>query len=104
MLLSAHGMAEATKDSVLGLGLESKRSSVVFRWRATRIPATIASTRLRPSSMREAYPIRALMAYAKVIASGLNRADIQINRQNSKLAFKMRRAVGNEHGIAGSLD
>ena len=42
------------------------------------------------------------MAYAKVIASGLNRADIQINRQNSKLAFKMRRAVGNEHGITGS--
>ena len=31
--------------------LLSKRSSIVFRCRATRIPATIASTRLRPSSM-----------------------------------------------------
>jgi hypothetical protein len=34
-----------------GLGRLSNRSSVVFRCRATRIPATIASTRLRPSSM-----------------------------------------------------
>src|SRR5271166_515478 len=50
MILSAHCTAEATRDSVLGLGFESKRSSVVFKWRATSIPATIASTRLRPSS------------------------------------------------------
>src|SRR5271157_3374418 len=63
MILSAHCTAEATRDSVLGLGFESKRSSVVFKWRATRIPATIASTRLRPSSMNAAYHIRFLFAY-----------------------------------------
>src|SRR5271157_3130131 len=63
MILSAHCTAEATRDSVLGLGFESKRSSVVFKWRATRIPATIASTRLRPSSMNPAYHIRFLFAY-----------------------------------------
>src|SRR5271166_2186031 len=66
MILSAHCTAAATRDSVLGLGLESKRSSVVFKWRATRIPATIASTRLRPSSMNAAYHIRFLFAYYKL--------------------------------------
>ena len=44
------------------------------------------------------------MPYTKVIVSTLNRADIQINSQNSKLALKMRRAVGNEHGIVGFLE
>ena len=44
------------------------------------------------------------MPYTKVIVSRLNRADIQINSQNSKLALKMRRAVGNEHGIVGFLE
>jgi hypothetical protein len=47
----AHWTAAATSDSVLGLERLSNKSSVVFRCRATRIPATIASTRLRPSSI-----------------------------------------------------
>jgi hypothetical protein len=52
MIRSAHWTAAATSDSVLRLERLSNRSSVVFGCRATRIPATIASTRLRPSSMR----------------------------------------------------
>ena len=44
------------------------------------------------------------MPYAKAIASGWNRADIQINRQNSQLALKMRRAVRSEHSIIGTLE
>ena len=42
----------AIRHSVRGLGRLSPRSSGVFRCRATRIPATMASTRLRPSSIR----------------------------------------------------
>src|SRR5438128_1022839 len=52
-------------DSVLGLGLESNRSSAVFRCRATRIPATIASTRLRPSSIPTFYRFRLLFVYSE---------------------------------------
>ena len=37
---------------VLGLYLESNRSSVAFKCLATRIPAPIAITRLRPSSIK----------------------------------------------------
>jgi hypothetical protein len=51
MIRSAHWTAAATSDSVLGLERLSNRSSVVFKCRATRIPATISSTRLRPSSI-----------------------------------------------------
>jgi hypothetical protein len=53
MIRSAHWTAAATKYSVLGLGFESRRSSAVFKCRVTRIPATMASTRLRPSSIRD---------------------------------------------------
>src|SRR5579872_6823688 len=52
MIRSAHCTADAIKHSVRGLGRLSPRSSGVFRCRATRIPATMASTRLRPSSIR----------------------------------------------------
>ena len=48
--------------------------------------------------------MRSWMPYAKVIASGLNRAQIQINCQNSKLALKIRRATGDEDCIAVSLE
>ena len=41
-----HTSADATKDSVRGPGLLLKRSSVVFRCRATKMPATIASNPL----------------------------------------------------------
>jgi hypothetical protein len=37
MIRSAHCTAAATKDSVLGLERLSNKSSVVFRYRATRI-------------------------------------------------------------------
>ena len=60
MILLAHCTAAATIDSVLGLGLESNRSSAVFRCRATSIPATMASTRLRPSSIPTFYRFRLL--------------------------------------------
>lgn len=53
----------ATIDSVLGLDLVSKRSSVIFRCRATRISATIASTRLRPSSMLKIVPVSLFVRY-----------------------------------------
>ena len=51
IIRSAHWTALAINDSVLGLGRDSCRSSGFFRWRATRIPATMAKTRFRPSSM-----------------------------------------------------
>jgi hypothetical protein len=51
MIRSAHCTADAMRLSVLGLGRLSPRSSGVLRCRATRIPATMASTRLRPSSI-----------------------------------------------------
>jgi hypothetical protein len=41
--------------TVPGLGRPSNKSSAVFRRRATSIPATIADTRLRPSSGQEYY-------------------------------------------------
>jgi hypothetical protein len=40
MIRSAHWTALAINDSVLGLGRDSCRSSGLFRWRATKIPAT----------------------------------------------------------------
>src|SRR5216683_1410553 len=51
MMRSAHWTALAIKDSVLGLGRDSCRSSGFLRCLATRMPATMAKTRLRPSSM-----------------------------------------------------
>ena len=51
MIRSAHCTADAIRHSVRGLGRLSPRSSGVFRCRATRISATMASTRLRPSSI-----------------------------------------------------
>src|SRR5207248_10059135 len=51
MIRSAHCTAEATSDSVRGLGRLSCKSSVVFRWRATRMLAMIPNTRFRPSSI-----------------------------------------------------
>jgi hypothetical protein len=49
MIRSAHWTAPAINDSVLGLGRDSCRSSGFFRCRATKIPATMAKTRFRPS-------------------------------------------------------
>jgi len=51
MIRSAHWTALAISDSVLGLGRDSWRSSGFFRCFATRMPATMAKTRLRPSSI-----------------------------------------------------
>ena len=51
MVRSAHWTADETRFSVRGLGRLLSRSSGVFRCRATRIPATMANTLLRPSSI-----------------------------------------------------
>src|ERR1035438_5411077 len=51
IIRSAHWTALAINDSVLGLGRDSCRSSGFFRCRATKIPATMAKTRFRPSSI-----------------------------------------------------
>ncbi len=51
MIRSAHWTADATIASVRGLERLSNRSSVVLRCRATRMPAIIPNTRLRPSSI-----------------------------------------------------
>src|ERR1700730_1925180 len=48
--------------SVRGLPRLSKRSSVVLRCLATKIPATIASTLFLPSSIRASYTLRLLFA------------------------------------------
>ena len=65
MIRSVQLTALATSDSVLGVERHSCNSSALFKWRATRIPATIASTRLRPSSTAGCYYIR--LSFANVI-------------------------------------
>lgn len=55
MILSAHWTAAATIDLVRGLSRVSNRSSLVFRCRATRIPAMMPMTLFLPSSMPSCY-------------------------------------------------
>jgi hypothetical protein len=62
MIRSAHCTADAIRHSVRGLGRLSPRSSGVLRCRATRIPATMASTRLRPSSILDSPFVRFSLA------------------------------------------
>ncbi len=54
---SAHCTADEIRYSVRGLGRLSPRSAGVFKCRATRIPATMASTRFRPSSILRCSPV-----------------------------------------------
>ena len=58
IILSAHCTAAATSDSERGVAFESNSSSAVLMCRATRIPATMARTRLRPSSISPSYCFR----------------------------------------------
>jgi hypothetical protein len=66
---SAHCTADATKDSIRGLLLQSNRSSVVFRCRATRIPATIASTACVPLPSQHRNMFRLVFASKIVLVS-----------------------------------
>src|SRR4029077_2649070 len=65
MILSAHWTEAAIIASVRGLPCgPPNKSSAVFKCRATRMPATIANTRLRPSSIRTFYDFRLLFVYS----------------------------------------
>lgn len=57
-------------ERLRGLSRVSKSSSVVFKWRATRIPAMIPSTRLRPSSMGDSIYLRLLFVYTLSPSTG----------------------------------
>ena len=87
MIRSAHCTALAINDSVLGLGFESIRSSMVFRCRATRIPATIASTRLRPSSTSA---ILTLSSFVRLMDSRQKNHTCKITCKNPVLAVLQR--------------
>jgi len=52
MIRSAHCTADSISDSVRGLERQSCNSSVFFKCRAIKIPATVANTRFPPSSIR----------------------------------------------------
>src|SRR5207253_6012734 len=68
IILSAHCTAAAISASVYGLLCgPPNRSSAVFKCLATRIPATIANTRFRPSSTHTGYTFRLLFAYGSKV-------------------------------------